>query len=57
MKYLQLTEKEMETLLWAVQKVHARESLKAMRRDEKPSDDEIIQRLNEISKKAYISLN
>lgn len=57
MKHLQLTEKEMETLLWAVQRVHAQESLRALRKGEKPSDDEIIQRLNEISNKAYISLN
>lgn len=57
MKHLQLTDKEMQTLLWAVQRVHAQESLKALRKGENPSDDEIIQRLNEISKKAYIAMS
>lgn len=56
MKNLQLTELEMKTLLWAVQKVYAQETLKALERGEKPSDDKTIQRLNEIARKAYISL-
>ena len=56
MKKVEFTEEELRTLIWAIQNQHARTCMQDLRNDKKPFENEIVQRLNNISKKAYVSL-
>ena len=56
MKTIQLTENELRTLLCAIQAEHAKYTLIDARKGKNPREDETIQRLTAISKKAYAAL-
>lgn len=56
MKFVALTEEELKTLIWCVQGKTASEAKRLLSEGKAPSNDETIQRLNEISKKAYVAL-
>lgn len=56
MKKVEFTQEELRTLIWAIQNQHAASYMQCFKNGEKPSDNETIQRLNEISKKAYSAL-
>lgn len=56
MKIIELTEKELTTLLWAVHNQATAETIKLVRDGKVPQQDETVQRLNAISKKAYTAL-
>ena len=56
MKKIEFTQEELRTLIWAIQNQHAKSCMQELKNGKKPSESETIQRLNEISKKAYSAL-
>lgn len=56
MKHVAFTDEELRTLIWAVQAQHAQMSLQVLKKGKKPAESATVQKLNEISKKAYIAL-
>lgn len=56
MKTIEFTEEELSVLMWAIENQQAKTCMIYLEKGIKPSDDELVQRLNAISKKAYSAL-
>ena len=56
MKGIYLTDEEIKTLIWAIQGKTISEAKRLLAEGKAPSEDETVQILNAISKRAYIAL-